>query len=60
MLRWYDEYMDTVSADKFIGLTKKRTQDLAEAKSLIFRLISIDGEAYFSYPEDDCKDRVCI
>lgn len=44
----------------FLGLTKKRSQDLSEAKSLVYRLVSIDGEQYLGYPEDTRDDRVCI
>jgi hypothetical protein len=49
-----------MSADMFISLTKKGGQDLAEAKNMIFRLLSIDGEPYFSLPEDTRTDRVCV
>jgi hypothetical protein len=49
-----------MNADQFIGLTKKRAQDFAESKNMIFRLISIDGEPFFSYPEDVRQDRVCV
>ena len=45
---------------EFINCSKSRAQDLAEFKSLVFRLISIDGEPYFSYPEDIRTDRICI
>lgn len=47
-------------ATQFIGLTKKRAQDLAEVKNLVFRLIRVDKEAYFSYPSDHMNDRVCV
>jgi hypothetical protein len=49
-------------SQKFIGLSKKSAQDLAERKDLIFRLISINGEPYFSYPEesDYRTDRICV
>lgn len=46
--------------DKFIGLTKKQAQNKAEAMNLIFRLIRIDQEKYFEYPEDVRTDRICI
>jgi len=44
----------------FIGLSKKRAQDVAEAKNMIFRLIKSDGEDFLSYPEDVRNDRICI
>ena len=44
----------------FIGMTKKRAQDVAELKNLIFRLISIDGDPFLAYPEDERTDRVCV
>jgi len=44
----------------FIGMTKKRAQDVAELKNLIFRLISIDGDPFLSYSEDERTDRVCV
>lgn len=49
-----------MKAEDFIGLTKKRAQDTAEAKNMIFRLIAIDGETFLSYPEDVRNDRVCV
>lgn len=47
-------------ASIFLGLSKKRAQDVAEGKNMIFRLIRIDGEAFYGYPEDTRTDRVCI
>jgi hypothetical protein len=44
----------------FIGLTKKGAQQKAEQLNLIFRLISVDGNAMFSYPSDQRSDRICI
>jgi hypothetical protein len=49
-----------MNADVFIGLSKKRGQDLAEAKNMIFRLIRIDDERFLDYPEETLYDRVCI
>lgn len=46
--------------EKFVGLTKKSAQDLADRNNLIFRLISIDNEPYMGYPEDERTDRVCV
>ena len=49
-----------MNAADFIGLSKKRAQDLCEAKNMIFRPISVDGEPFFEYPEDTRTDRVCV
>lgn len=49
-----------MNADSFLGLSKKRGQDLAEAKNMIFRLIKSDGEDFLSYPEDIRTDRICV
>jgi len=46
--------------EDFIGLSKKGAQDRAEGKNLIFRLIRVDGENFFSYPEDKREDRICV
>lgn len=50
------------NADAFLGLTKKRAQDLAEAKNMIFRLIRIDEEQFLPYPppEEALTDRICV
>ena len=42
-----------VSSNIFMGLTKQSAQNLSEAKNMIFQLISIDGEPFFSYPSVD-------
>jgi hypothetical protein len=47
-------------AEQFKGLSKKQAQQLAEIKNLIFRLIIVDGEQFFSMPEDQRDDRVCV
>lgn len=51
-----------MKAEDFLGLTKKGSQDKAEAKNLIFRLIRVDDKSFFSYPDVDKQrtDRVCI
>lgn len=49
-----------VTASQFVGLSKKRAQDLAEAKNMVFRLIRVDGEGFFAYPDDSRTDRVCV
>lgn len=49
-----------MNADAFLGLSKKRAQDVAEGKNMIFRLIRIDQENFYNYPEDVRTDRVCV
>lgn len=51
-----------MKAEDFLGLTKKGSQDKAEAKNLIFRLIRVDDKSFFSYPDADKlrTDRVCV
>lgn len=48
--------------EDYLGLTKKMAQDKAEGKNMIFRLIRMDKEGFFTYPDDNDKrdDRVCI
>ena len=46
--------------EQFVGLTKKRAQDLADKNNLIFWLVSIDGNNYFGYPTDSREDRICV
>jgi hypothetical protein len=48
------------TSEKFIGLSKKEAQNLAELENLIFRLIRVDDKNLFSYPEDPREDRVCV
>lgn len=48
------------TADDFLGLSKKGAQNKAEALNMIFRLIRIDGESYYTYPEDTRTDRICV
>jgi hypothetical protein len=54
--------MATSNASEWIGLSKHKGQDLCEARNMIFRLLSVDGEAYFSMPDESEKrtDRVCV
>ena len=49
-----------MNADAFLGLSKRRAQDVAEAKNMIFRLIRIDDQQFMAYPEETLLDRVCI
>lgn len=44
----------------FHGLSKWRAQDLAEFRSLVFRLVSIDGDIFLGYPADKREDRICV
>ncbi len=53
-------YEVEMKKEDFIGLDKKSAQNLAERKNLIFRLLSVDSEPYFSMPEDKRDDRVCV
>ena len=48
-----------MKSNDYLGLTKKAAQNKAESQNLIFRLISVDGEAFLPYPEDKRDDRVC-
>ncbi len=47
-------------AKEFIGMSKFGAQALAESRNMIFRLLSVDGEEYFKFPEDKRDDRVCV
>jgi len=44
----------------FVGKSKQGSQDLAEARNLVWRPISVDGEPFFSYPDEIRNDRVCV
>lgn len=47
-------------ADQFIGLSKTMGQNKSEKLNLIFRMIRVDNEKFFDYPEDVRTDRVCV
>jgi hypothetical protein len=49
-----------IDAQQYIGLSKQSSQDRAEAQNLVWRLISVDGEPFFSYPQDTRDDRICV
>jgi len=49
-----------MEAKEFIGLSKKRAQNVAEERNLIFRLIRNGEEKFFDYPEDKRSDRLCV
>lgn len=46
--------------EDFLKLTKVQAQNKAEGQNMIFRLISINGDPFFSYPTDVRTDRVCV
>lgn len=50
----------SADATKFLNLTKRSAQDLAEFQSLVFRLVSVDGERFLGYPDDTRTDRICV
>ena len=47
-------------SSRFLNLSKASAHNLAEANSLVFRLVSVDGENFLGYPEDQRDDRVCV
>jgi hypothetical protein len=49
-----------LDSNKFLGLTKKAAQNFAEMNNYIFRLIRIDNEPFFPYPDDIMHDRICV
>ena len=49
-----------MQADTFVGKSKKEAQDIAEKANLIFRLVSVDGNKFLGYPEDNREDRICV
>ena len=49
-----------VNATKYLGMSKKGAQNQAESDNIVFRLISIDGDAYMSWPDEKRDDRVCV
>ncbi len=49
-----------MKASDYLGLSKKSAQDKAERQNMIFRLIRVDAEGFFSFPVDKREDRVCI
>jgi hypothetical protein len=48
------------TANEFLGMSKHSAQDRAEHCNMIFRLISVEGKPFFSYPEDKREDRICV
>jgi hypothetical protein len=49
-----------MDAAQFIGMSKKGAQDAVEAKNMIFRLIRINAQSFYDYPDEPRTDRVCI
>ncbi len=49
-----------MQTDEFLGMTKKGAQNKAEENNLVFRLIRIDVQKFYEYPEDTRTDRICI
>jgi hypothetical protein len=51
-----------MKSEDFLGLSKKESQNLAEKRNLIFRLIRVDSEPYFAYPDETnkCSERICV
>lgn len=48
---------------KCLGLSKKSCQDMCEGKSLVFRLVSVDGEDFLGMPDPSTvgrRDVMCI
>ncbi len=44
----------------YVGMTKHGAQNIAEKRNMIFRLISVDGDPFLAYPEDQRDDRICV
>ena len=49
-----------IDANKYIGMGKRRAQNLAELDNLTFRLVSSNGELMLGKPEDVRTDRLCV
>jgi hypothetical protein len=50
-----------MKAEDFIGVSKFKAHDLAEANSLVYRLVSVDGAIFLGYPTDEPRtDRICV
>jgi hypothetical protein len=49
-----------MKSSDFVGLSKTSAEDLADRLGIIYRLISVDGYPFFSYPEDKRDDRICV
>lgn len=51
-----------IDSSIFIGKTKVQSQNISEARSLIYRLIHKDGQDYFSEPTEAewVANRICV
>ena len=49
-----------IDTSKYIGMGKRRAQNLAEHDNLIFRLISSNGKIILGKPESIQSDRLCV
>ena len=49
-----------IDTNRYIGLGKRRAQNLAEADNLVFRLVSSNGEVILGRPDDVQPDRLCV
>lgn len=49
-----------IDTNRYIGLGKRRAQNLAEADNLIFRLVSANGEVILGKPDNVQADRLCV
>ena len=49
-----------MSAEQFLGMSKKSAQDKAEKLNMIFYLVRKDQEFYLPYPTDKRADRICV
>ena len=50
-----------MNTDVFIGMGKRRAQNEAETRSLVFHLVSVDGTTILGYPAGAAReDRVLV
>ncbi len=49
-----------IDVSQFKGMGKRAAQNLAEAKNLIFRMVSVDGVDVLGKPSETMTDRVCV
>lgn len=54
--------IEFTKAEKFLGMSKHKAQDTAEAMNMLFHLIRIGEKDFNSYPKDEDKrdDRICV
>jgi len=51
---------DQEFADSLCGLEKRDSQNKVEARGLMYRLVSVDGEKFLGEPSDVRTDRICV